>query len=347
MDRDECFMMQALELAQSGLGQTAPNPSVGCIIVRNDKIISTGRTQSGGRPHAECIAIDGANIDLAGATIYITLEPCFDNSRDKIACVEKIMDAKFKRVVIGAIDPNPKINGKSVAALQQSGIEVKTGVLKESCEESISGFKKRILTNTPFVTLKLAMSLDGKIALKNGKSKWITNEEQRRMAHQLRSENDAILTGIGTVLADDPLFTCRLEGVSHSPIRIILDTDFKIPENSQIVQTSDKIRTIIFTAKQVVKTYGSLEVIAIKRVKDGLCLNDILEKLASFGINNLLVEAGQKINTSFIKAQLVDKLVVFQSTKIIGADGLNAIGDLDYSDIAECPQFNTVMIGEK
>jgi diaminohydroxyphosphoribosylaminopyrimidine deaminase/5-amino-6-(5-phosphoribosylamino)uracil reductase len=347
VDKDVYYMKQALKLAKSGLGQTSPNPSVGCIIVKNDVIISSARTQKGGRPHAESIAIHNSQTDVSGATIYITLEPCCTLERNKTSCLDKIIAAKFSRVVIGTTDPNPKINGKSIEVLQQNGVEVKVGALKESCQEMVSGFKKRMLTNMPFITLKLAISLDGKIALKNGQSKWITSEKQRKAAHKLRAQNDAILTGIGTVIADDPLLTCRLPRVDHNPIRVILDTDFKIPEHSQITQTSREVRTIIFTAKEISKPYKTLEVITVKRGNYGLCLNDVLRKLAELGINNLLVEAGQKINTSFIQERLIDRLVVFQSNKIIGADGLNAIGELNVSELEKCPQFNTVLIGDK
>ena len=347
MDKDVYYMKQALKLAKSGLGQTSPNPSVGCVIVKNGVVISSARTQKGGRPHAESIAIESSDTDISEATIYITLEPCCTLEHNKTSCLERIIAAKFSRVVIGTTDPNPKINGKSIKALQQNGVEVKVGVLEESCQEIISGFKKRMLTNMPFITLKLAISLDGKIALKNGQSKWITSEKQREAAHELRAQNDAILTGIGTVIADDPLLTCRLPKVDHNAIRVILDTDFKMPEHSQITQTSREVRTIIFTAKEISNPYKALEVITVKRTNDGLCLNDVLRKLAELGINNLLVEAGQKINTSFIRERLVDKLMVFQSNKIIGADGLSAIGELNLLELEKCPQFNTVLIDEK
>ena len=340
-------MKQALKLAESGLGQTAPNPSVGCVIVKNSVIISTARTQNGGRPHAECIAIDNAREDLTGATAYVTLEPCCNSSHAKLSCVEKIIKAKISRVVISVIDPNPAIKGRSIKMLQMAGIEVKTGMLKKRGEELIEGFKKRMLTNTPLVTLKIAMSLDGKIALKNGKSKWITTEKQRLLAHKLRANNDAILTGIGTVIADDPLLTCRLPKVKHTPVRIILDTDFKIPRQSQIIQTSNNIKTIIFTAKDLKNPYKNVEVIQVKKSRNYLCLREVLKKIANLGINNLLVEGGQKINTSFIREKLVDRIIVLQSNKIIGGDGLNAIGDLNYSQLTECLEINTIIIGEK
>ncbi len=347
MDRDNYYMEQAFELAELGLGQTSPNPPVGCVIVKNDAVISTARTQSGGRPHAEHIAIDNAKEDLTRATIYITLEPCCVTSYAKIPCVEKVIKVGVSRVVISVIDPNPAINGRSVKILQEAGIDVKIGILKEKGEAVIRGFKKRILTNTSLVTLKLAISLDGKIALKNGKSKWITNEKQRLLAHELRAKNDAILTGIGTVMADDPLLTCRLPRVNHNPIRIILDTDFRISKQSQIIQTSANIRTIIFTTKDMKNPYKDIEIVKVKREKDGVCLNEVLRKTADLGINNLLVEAGQRVNTSFIKEKLVDQVVVFQSNKFIGGDGLDAIGDLNYSELAECLKLDTTIVGEK
>ena len=167
------------------------------------------------------------------------------------------------------------------------------------------------------------------------------------LAHELRAKNDAILTGIGTVMADDPLLTCRLPRVNHNPIRIILDTDFRISKQSQIIQTSANIRTIIFTTKDMKNPYKDIEIVKVKREKDGVCLNEVLRKTADLGINNLLVEAGQRVNTSFIKEKLVDQVVVFQSNKFIGGDGLDAIGDLNYSELAECLKLDTTIVGEK
>lgn len=342
-------MNEAIKLAKSGIGKTAPNPSVGCLIVQNDQILSKARTKNGGRPHAEHLAISKVNSkNLIGSTIYISLEPCCINKADKISCVEKIIASKISKVVIGAIDPNPEINGRSIKILKNNNIETKVGVLNDKCEELILGFKKRILLNLPYITLKLATSLDGKIALSNKKSKWITSESLRHLSHKLRAKNDAILTGIGTVIADDPLLTCRLNNKdNHNPSRVILDTNLKISENSQILKTAKNIKTIIFTNKKSIDSYHGANIIHINKTKDGLNLKEILHHIANLGINNLLIEAGQKVNTSFIKENLVDKIILYQSKKIIGGDGIDAIGNLNISDLSQCFEFKTEVIREK
>ena len=347
MDKDTYFMNKALDIAKSGIGRTGPNPSVGCVIVKNNEIISSARTENGGRPHAESLAINKIQTkDLTGSSIYITLEPCCINKEHEISCVEKILQSKFTRVIIGAIDPNPKISGRSLEILKRNKVETIDGVLKNECEEVITGFKKRMLKNQPYVTLKIATSLDGKIALANGKSKWITSEKLRKSSHQLRAKNDAILTGIGTVIADDPLLTCRSPDEQHDPMRIILDSDLRISKNSQIVQTADKIRTIIFTTQTSKKLHNNIKIITVKKADTGLNLKDVIKHIANLGINNLLIEGGQKINTSFIKENLVDKIILFQSKKIIGGDGLNAIGNLNLQNLNQCFEFRTEVISE-
>ena len=347
MDKDIYFMNKALDIAKSGIGKTGSNPSVGCVIVKDNEIISSARTENGGRPHAESLAINKIQTkDLTGNSIYITLEPCCINKEYEISCVEKILQSKLTRVIIGAIDPNPKISGRSIEILKRNKIETIAGVLKDECEEVIMGFKKRMLKNQPYVTLKIATSLDGKIALANGESKWITSEKLRKLSHQLRAKNDAILTGIGTVIADDPLLTCRSSNEQHDLIRIILDSDLRISGNSQIVQTADKIRTIIFTTQISKNLYDNIKIITVKKDDSGINLKDVLKHLANLGVNNLLIEAGQKINTSFIKENLVDKIILFQSKKIIGGDGLNAIGNLNIQNLNQCFEFRTEVISE-
>ena len=349
MDKDIYYMNEAIKLAKTGIGKTGSNPSVGCLIVQNDQIISKARTKNGGRPHAEHLAISKvASKNLIGSTIYISLEPCCINKSNTTSCVEKIINSKISKVVIGAIDPNPEINGKSIEILKKHNIKTKIGVLNDKCEELILGFKKRIISNLPYITLKLATSLDGKIALFNKTSKWITSEKLRYSSHKLRAKNDAILTGIGTVIADDPLLTCRLNNKDdHNPIRIIIDTDLKISKNSQILKTAKNIQTTIFTNKKHINSYHDANVIHVNKTKDGLNIKEILHHITNLGINNLLIEAGQKISTSFIKENLVDKIVLYQSKKIIGGDGIDAIGDLNISDINQCIEFKTEIIHDK
>ncbi|MFQ3307417.1 MAG: diaminohydroxyphosphoribosylaminopyrimidine deaminase [Candidatus Midichloriaceae bacterium] len=344
---DRYYMQKAVNAANDALGSTYPNPAVGCVLVLQEKIINISATQKGGRPHAEELAISNTKGNLDDVTLYVTLEPCCITGKKKISCVERIIKAGIKEVVIGVKDPNPLINGNSIELLRNSGIEVRLEILKNKCEELIKGFKKRILENKPYVTLKLATSLDGKIALHNKKSKWITNEEQRSMAHKLRGQSDAILTGIGTVEADDPLLTCRTTSISHTPIRIILDSDLRISENSQILKTSKQFRTIIFTNKEISsRNISNIEIIKVNRDNDGLCLNEVLDKIADMGVNTVLIEGGNTINTSFVKRNLVDEIAIFKSNKIIGNDGISVFDDLNIENLDHCPKFKTKIYTE-
>jgi len=338
-------MRLALKKARSGLGLTAPNPTVGCVIIHDEKVISSSRTKNHGRPHSEAIALQNIPPQvLAQSTMYITMEPCCHRNIKDQTCVEKIILSKISRVVIGAIDPNPNVNGKSIILLRNENIEVIVGVLQKECEEVISGFKLRMVNKRPFITLKLAMSLDGKIALKNGDSKWITSSKQRILGHKLRSQHDAIITGINTILYDDPLLTVRLPKVKQKPLRIVLDSNLRMNSNMRIYQDSDTIKTIIFHSANIKKKLKNIEYYQIPRDQYGLNIPVIMTKLAQIGINNLLVEAGQKLVTSFIKHNLVDKVVVFSANKILGDDGLSAIGPLSLIKLTSAPEFKTIVI---
>ena len=349
VDKDHYFMRKAISLARRGIGRTAPNPSVGCIIVKNGKIISKSRTEDGGRPHAEQNILDYISSDkIVGGTLYTTLEPCCNITSGHISCTEKIIQSGVKRVVIGTYDPNPRINGRSILKLKKNNIDVVYGILEDECREIISGFRKRILYNLPYITMKIATSLDGKIALRNNESKWITSEYLRKLGHRLRSKNDGILTGIGTVLSDDPLLTCRMNDKTyHKPTRIILDTYLRIPQSSKIITTSNQIETIIFTNKKGLTNYFGAKVVYVNKLNGELELIEIIRYISDMGINNLLIEAGKKINTSFIKSKLVDKIVLYQSKKIIGEDGVNAIGELGINSLSTCYEFQTEFISER
>jgi diaminohydroxyphosphoribosylaminopyrimidine deaminase/5-amino-6-(5-phosphoribosylamino)uracil reductase len=338
-------MRLALKEARSGLGLTAPNPSVGCVIVCNGEVVSSSRTSNNGRPHSEEKALQNLSSEiLSTSTMYITLEPCCHRNIKAQTCVEKIISSKIPKIVIGAIDPNPNVNSKSIELLRNNNLEVITGILKDECEELISGFKSRVLNKRPYITLKLAMSLDAKIALKNGHSKWITSAKQRAMGHELRAQHDAIITGIETVLYDDPLLTVRLPQAQQKPIRVILDSNLRINPNMRIYKDSDTVKTIVFHSADITKKLKNIEYYKVVRDQHGLSLSKIVAKLAEIGINNLLVEAGQKLVTSFIKQNLVDKLVVFSANKILGDDGLSVIGPLSLTELKSAPEFETIFI---
>jgi diaminohydroxyphosphoribosylaminopyrimidine deaminase/5-amino-6-(5-phosphoribosylamino)uracil reductase len=233
---DATHMRAALALARRGLGETAPNPSVGCVIVKEGLVVGRGRTGTGGRPHAEVSALATASTAARGATAYVTLEPC--NHTGKTGpCTEALIEAGIERVVVGAVDPNPKVNGAGVARLRAAGIEVVTGVLARDCAAVISGFAMVMAQGRPLIRLKLASTLDGKIATASGASQWLTGESSRRAAHAMRGRHDAVMVGVGTVLADDPELTCRIEGFSAAPlVRIVVDSHLRTPLMSKLLR---------------------------------------------------------------------------------------------------------------
>ena len=295
---DQQYMQHALRLAAHGLGQVAPNPSVGAVIVKNGNIIGRGNTARGGRPHAETIALAQAGELAEGATMYVTLEPCSHYGKTP-PCAEAIIKAGIKKVVVACSDSNPLVAGKGLAMLRDASIEVIENVCYEEARKLNEGFFSTIEKNRPFIALKLATSLDGKIATATGESKWITEEESRTKAHQLRAKYDAILTGIGTVLADNPKLDCRIKGLEqNSPMRIVLDSQGRTPPDAAINPA--------------------------KIITESKNLSEILEQLAKAGITRLMVEAGRGVATSFLEQNLVDRIYWFRAPLIIGEDGINA-----------------------
>ncbi len=342
-------MSLAINLAMNNKSLIKGNPSVGCVIVSKNDIVAQAKTSIDGKKHAEYLAINSLKDNFADKELelYTTLEPCFVRSSPvDISCVDEILRFGIKKVFIGTLDPNPLIKGKGVKKLLDNNVKVFMAKeeQKKRCEELVKDFALIFSKQRPYVTLKIAMSLDGKIALHNKKSKWITSAKQRQLGHKLRANSDAILTGIDTVLADDPMLNVRLEDVSITPIRVILDSNLRLPIDSCIYKTSKDIKTIIFTAKK--RVINNIEIIEVARCDQGLNLRHVLQILKERGISRVLVEAGQKINTSFIKQNLVDEIVVFQSNKIIGADGVNAIGELGVMKISECKSFKTRIVSE-
>jgi diaminohydroxyphosphoribosylaminopyrimidine deaminase/5-amino-6-(5-phosphoribosylamino)uracil reductase len=330
MQNPQNFLSYALKLSRQHLGATAPNPVVGCVIVKNGKIISTGVTAKNGRPHAEKIAIDKVADKkiLEGAEIYVTLEPCSHNGQTP-PCVDEIIKNKFSKIIIAIKDPDERVNGKGIAKLQEAGIEVVCGLLEKEAREINKGFLKAKSSGLPYITLKLATSLDGKIATKNFDSKWITSEKARQFAHHLRSVNDAILVGANTVRYDDPMLDCRIAGLEEfSPKRVILSKNLDFDSGLKIFQSAEKIPTIILTNSKK-DAPKNVELVSFSNLKDAL------RKLCASGINSLLIEGGAKTATAFLKEGLVDELVWIRNNKIIGNDGISAIGNLDFSKISE------------
>lgn len=339
---DEKFLHYTLNLAKKNLGQTAPNPVVGCVIVKDGEIISSGVTAKNGRPHAEQIAITKV-LDkqvLKGATIYVSLEPCSHFGQTS-PCVDEIIKYNFAKVVIATQDPDARVNGQGMQKLHEAGIDVVCNLLEKEAQEINKGFFKAKTSGLPYVTLKLATSLDGKIATKNFDSKWITSEKSRQFAHNLRAINDAILVGANTVRKDDPMLDCRIAGLEEfSPKRVIVASNLNFDLSLKIFQTAEKIPTIILTSRSshpelVSGSIPNIQIILCEEKNGKVDLKDALKKLCQSGVNSVLVEGGQKIATQFLQENLVDELIWIRSKKIIGDDGISAIGEMHFSKISD------------
>ena len=327
--RDRYFMKNALNISLRGIGNTWPNPSVGVVVVKNDQIISRGWTQPGGKPHAEIVALKKKI--FFGATLYTTLEPCSHHGKTP-PCVDQIIKSKINRVVIGLKDPNPKINGKGIRKLKKKKIKVTIGVLQKEIKKIHFGFFYKIKKNKPFIASKIAISKNGKMI--NPKKEWITSEVSRKYGNFLRSKYDAIITGINTVLKDNPLLNCRHYGMENlSPVRFILDSNLRIKENLKIVKTAKDIRTYVFTNKNNKEKIMKLKKLGLK-IK---ILNKNLEKIdlkkamfviAKMGFNNVLLESGPNLNSAFLKNNLINKIYYFQSNNIIKSNEITLMESL-------------------
>jgi diaminohydroxyphosphoribosylaminopyrimidine deaminase/5-amino-6-(5-phosphoribosylamino)uracil reductase len=343
---DAKWMEIALRLADRNTGNVCPNPSVGCLIVKGDIIVGRGWTQAGGRPHAEVMALEQAGEKSIGATVYTTLEPC-SHYGETPPCSHALISARIKRLVGAMKDPDPRVDGKGYSKLRDAGIEVSEGVLEREATELNRGFIARVTKKIPFVTLKMAMSIDSRIATKTGDSKWITCEKARYSSHFLRSKHDAILTGIGTVLSDNPILNTRISGLENrSPTRIIMDTKLRLPVDSQIVATATECKTIIFTTsaaekskKKHIESFG-LQVVTLTGNKSGrVSLIETLEFLAAKGINSVLVEGGGILSTEFLRSDLIDELLVYRAPIVLGGDGRAAVEGLGVSDLSAAAAF--------
>ncbi|MCE5287514.1 MAG: bifunctional diaminohydroxyphosphoribosylaminopyrimidine deaminase/5-amino-6-(5-phosphoribosylamino)uracil reductase RibD [Pelosinus sp.] len=319
---DEFFMSKALALAARAKGRTSPNPMVGAVVVRDGKIVGEGWHHKAGTPHAEVHALKEAGELASGATIYVTLEPCSHYGRTG-PCSEAIIKAGLKKVVVAMTDPNPLVAGNGLRRLRDAGIEVVEGVLSKEAAKLNEAFIKWITVKMPFGVLKTAMTLDGKIASYTGHSKWITAPPAREYVHTLRNTYDAILTGIGTVLADDPALTTRLPAGGRNPIRIIVDSKARISLTAQVIQ--DKLApTIIAVTKEApAEKLGALEALGIEvlmvpEIRGRVDLQALFKRLAEKNITSILIEAGAKINAACLAANIIDKVYWFIAPKIIG-----------------------------
>jgi diaminohydroxyphosphoribosylaminopyrimidine deaminase/5-amino-6-(5-phosphoribosylamino)uracil reductase len=348
---DEFYMKRALQLARRGEKGVSPNPLVGAVIVRHDRIIGEGYHRRFGGPHAEINAVRNAFEPVAGATVYITLEPCRHHGKTP-PCVETLIAERPARVVIGMTDPNPLVCGGSIERLRQAGIETTVGVLEADCRRLNERFIKFMQTRIPFVTLKYAQTLDGRIATSDGYSRWISSPASLRFAHTLRAVHDGILIGAGTLLQDDPELTVRLVR-GRSPVRIIVDTRLRLPLHARVLQDQDRARTIIATTeaaspeKRAALDQMGIETIPVDRNRHAqVDLHKLLIELGKRDISSVLVEGGARIITSVLQQRLADRLIVVIAPKITGR-GIEAVGELGIRSMDDAMKISVRKVTRK
>jgi diaminohydroxyphosphoribosylaminopyrimidine deaminase/5-amino-6-(5-phosphoribosylamino)uracil reductase len=319
----EDFMRSALREAAKGAGRTSPNPAVGALVVRGGRVVARGHHARAGGPHAEVVAIRAAGARARGAELYSTLEPC-DHFGKTPPCSAAILEAGIRRVVVGSADPNPLVSGRGVARLRRAGVEVVEGVLRDECDALNAPWFTFIREGRPFVTLKAAVTLDGRIATRTGDSRWVTGEAARLWVHRLRDQVDAVLVGAGTARADDPRLTTRLpRGRGRDPIRVVLDTALRLPPRLALLRPRSPAPTIVAHAsRRARKVPGGVELLRCRRGKGGVDLRDLLARLAARGVTHLLVEGGARVHARFIEEGLVDRAAILVAPKLVGADGV-------------------------
>jgi diaminohydroxyphosphoribosylaminopyrimidine deaminase/5-amino-6-(5-phosphoribosylamino)uracil reductase len=340
------YMQKALSLAKIAAGYTSPNPAVGCVIVKNDRIIGTGYHRKAGTPHAEVWALREAGEEAKGSTVYVTLEPCAHYGKTP-PCAKTLVEKGVAKVVIAMLDPNPLVAGKGAAILRTAGIQVEVGLLSKEAAKLNEAFIKWMMVKQPFIVAKIAQSLDGKIATRTGKSQWITNHWARSYGHYLRSCYDGILVGIGTIIADNPLLTCRVdrEGQEkpHQPVRIVLDSKGRISLSARVV-TDKTTETIIITTDACAdKKIRSLEeagvkvLVAEKDEEGHVALDNALSLLGENGIQSILIEGGAAVQGSFFDSRLIDKIYAFMGNKVIGSTkALTSVAGAGADNLDEC-----------
>lgn len=345
---DTKFMRLALRAGRRGLGRTSPNPPVGAVVVQRGRVVGTGYHHKAGMPHAEVEALREAGDRARGATVYVTLEPCNHHGRTP-PCTEALVDASVRRVVIGTADPNPKVAGKGAERLGRAGIAVATGVLQRQCDELIAFFRKHVATGVPFVTLKLAGTLDGRIATATGDSRWITSEASRRYVHRLRDTHDAVLVGAGTVLADDPELTCRRRG-GRDPLRVVVDGRLRLPLQAKLVRTASETPTLVYTARGAeAAKKRSLEeegvtVVALPHRGGVMSWDRILRDLGGRGVASVLVEGGGETAAALLREGVVDEFLLFLSPKLIGGDGRAVLGSLGVRELQDAISLRNLRV---
>ena len=348
LTEDQRFMALALTLGRRGLGQTWPNPAVGAVIVKDGVIVARGWTQPGGRPHAEVEALRRGGEAARGATLYVTLEPCSHYGKSP-PCADAIVAAGLARVFSAIEDPNPEVAGQGHARLRSAGIAVDVGIGADEARRDHAGHIRRMCDGRPQIMLKLAISADGKAGAAGRTTVAITGAETRDRVHLLRAQSDAIMVGIGTALADDPLLTCRLPGMEkRSPVRVVLDTKLRLPRVSRLVRTANEVALWVIagadasSAAEKLLVGDGVVVLRAAQGGNGLELTAVLKLLAERGITRLMVEGGPTLAGALVAADLVDEAVLFHSPEIVGADGIDALNSLPLAALTQSPGINRV-----
>ena len=356
---DRRMMAAALRLGRRNLGQTSPNPAVGCIIVRTDGdapvVVGRGWTAVGGRPHAEKEALKDAGAAAEGATVYVTLEPCAHKGRAK-PCSEALVEAKVGRVVSAMVDPDPRTQGKGHAVLEAAGIPVTVGVLADEAARAHSGHIQRITKGRPHVTLKLAVSADGMIGTRGGERMIITGKDAFTAVQAMRTSFDAVMIGIGTVMIDNPRLTVRLPGLTdRSPTRVILDATARISLESNLVQTAQEVPLVVVVGTQAPEAQkaaaeaAGAKIVAVDVAQGGVNLRQALESLAKDGFSRVFAEGGAEVASSLVSGDLIDEVVVFRAPVVVGPNGVRALGGTALSAIERSPRYQlveTAIVGE-
>lgn len=342
---DQRFMRLAISLGMRGLGRVWPNPAVGCVIVRDGRILGRGWTQPGGRPHAERRALDQAGAQARGATAYISLEPCAHHGKTP-PCARGLIDAGVARVVTAVTDPDPRVAGKGHAMLRDAGVQVTERVCAFEAHTANLGFLHRITLGRPMVTLKLALTLDGRIATASGESRWITGPQARRMVHSLRASHDAVLVGVGTALADDPDLRTRDLGMAHQPVRLVADTTLRLPATSRLGETARNVPVGVLHGMAAPKpaqdawlATGTRLIACNTGMEGHLDLHDALSQLAALGLTRIFCEGGGALAAALLREGLVDHLICITAGKVIGGDGIGAVAAMGARPLSAAAQF--------
>jgi len=337
------WMARAIALARQGLGRTSPNPAVGAVVVKNGRVVGEGWTRPAGGPHAEIVALRQAGRGAKGATLYVTLEPCAHHGRTP-PCTQAVIAAEVARVVVGVGDPNPRVRGRGLRALAAAGIAVNTGILAEEAGAVSAWFRHYIVRGRPYVLLKLAASIDGRIATARGESRWISGPAARRWVHELRNQVDAVMVGSGTVLADDPALTCRMRG-GRDPLRVVVDGRLRISPRARIVRQRSRAATLIAVtvsappARVRALARAGAEVMVVPGRRGKVLLASLLRELAARGVVSVLIEGGGELAAAALRAQLVDRLLVVTAPMVIGGDGRPMLGSLGLGRLANAPRI--------